>query len=229
MDSDQITQSLFGVPQALIGMLHLDALPGSPGHQPAASATDLDRIITREIGRSKSLPRRRLSRTDDREHARPPLSQRRGRPRDSRRDGSRRPGNSAGRTASARRAGTGGCQSRGPCRGAGMWCLLRAGRRLRLRTVADEGLIESDAGILLRYRQQIGAGHIKVFADMKKKHSSHAITADVSSGRHRPRRRVCTRRWRDRHRHVDRPPDRTKRRASKWRPPSEFPRSSAPG
>jgi hypothetical protein len=46
--------------------------------------------------------------------------------------------------------------------------------------VADEGVIESDAGVLMRYRQQIGAGHVKVFADVKKKHSSHAITADVS-------------------------------------------------
>jgi membrane complex biogenesis BtpA family protein len=46
--------------------------------------------------------------------------------------------------------------------------------------VADEGLIESDAGVLMRYRQQIGAGHVRVFADVKKKHSSHAITADLS-------------------------------------------------
>jgi hypothetical protein len=46
--------------------------------------------------------------------------------------------------------------------------------------VADEGIIESDAGVLQRYRKQIGAGHIKVFADVKKKHSAHAITADVS-------------------------------------------------
>ena len=45
--------------------------------------------------------------------------------------------------------------------------------------VADEGMIESDAGVLLRYREQIGAAHVKVFADIKKKHSSHAITADV--------------------------------------------------
>jgi len=45
--------------------------------------------------------------------------------------------------------------------------------------VADEGLIEACAGDLLRYRRQIGAGHIAVFADVKKKHSSHAITADV--------------------------------------------------
>jgi len=46
--------------------------------------------------------------------------------------------------------------------------------------VADEGLIESCAGPLLRYRRAIGADHIRVFADVKKKHSAHALTADVS-------------------------------------------------
>jgi membrane complex biogenesis BtpA family protein len=45
--------------------------------------------------------------------------------------------------------------------------------------VADEGLIESSAGDLLRYRRAIGAENIRVFADIKKKHSAHAITADV--------------------------------------------------
>lgn len=45
--------------------------------------------------------------------------------------------------------------------------------------VADEGLIEASAGKLLRYRRAIGADHIRVFADVKKKHSAHAITADV--------------------------------------------------
>lgn len=45
--------------------------------------------------------------------------------------------------------------------------------------VADEGLIEADAGPLLRYRSAVGADRIRVFADIKKKHSSHAITADV--------------------------------------------------
>lgn len=45
--------------------------------------------------------------------------------------------------------------------------------------VADEGYIESCAGDLLRYRKQIDADSIMVFADIKKKHSSHAITADV--------------------------------------------------
>lgn len=46
--------------------------------------------------------------------------------------------------------------------------------------VADEGLMNGDAGDLLRYRKQIGADEIAVFTDCKKKHSSHAITADVS-------------------------------------------------
>jgi membrane complex biogenesis BtpA family protein len=46
--------------------------------------------------------------------------------------------------------------------------------------VADEGYIDSCAGELLRYRKQIGANEIAVFTDVKKKHSSHAITSDVS-------------------------------------------------
>jgi membrane complex biogenesis BtpA family protein len=45
--------------------------------------------------------------------------------------------------------------------------------------VADEGLIEGCAGELLRYRRSIGAQAVHVFADIKKKHSAHAITADV--------------------------------------------------
>lgn len=46
--------------------------------------------------------------------------------------------------------------------------------------VGDEGTHESCAGDLLRYRRAIGATGIAVMADIKKKHSSHAITADVS-------------------------------------------------
>ncbi len=45
--------------------------------------------------------------------------------------------------------------------------------------VADEGVIESSAGELLRYRRAIGAEAVRVFADVKKKHSAHALTADV--------------------------------------------------
>lgn len=46
--------------------------------------------------------------------------------------------------------------------------------------VADEGWMDGCAGSLLRYRKQIGADNIQIFTDIKKKHSSHAITADLT-------------------------------------------------
>ncbi|RKE95382.1 BtpA/SgcQ family protein [Ichthyenterobacterium magnum] len=46
--------------------------------------------------------------------------------------------------------------------------------------VADEGYIDAQAGELLRYQKQISATSIAIFTDIKKKHSSHAITQDVS-------------------------------------------------
>lgn len=46
--------------------------------------------------------------------------------------------------------------------------------------IADEGLMNAQAGELLRYRKQIGGEDIAIFTDIKKKHSSHAITADIS-------------------------------------------------
>lgn len=45
--------------------------------------------------------------------------------------------------------------------------------------VADEGIIEGCAGTLLRKRKAWGAESVRVFVDIKKKHSSHAITGDV--------------------------------------------------
>ena len=48
--------------------------------------------------------------------------------------------------------------------------------------VADEGIIESSAAEMLRYRRAIGADAVRIWADVKKKHSSHAITSDISLG-----------------------------------------------
>lgn len=49
--------------------------------------------------------------------------------------------------------------------------------------VADEGLLsQAAAGPLLRYRREIGAEHIKIICDIKKKHASHAITGDIMLG-----------------------------------------------
>ncbi len=45
--------------------------------------------------------------------------------------------------------------------------------------VADEGVLEGCAGPLLRYRKAIGGDRVQIWADIKKKHSSHALTADL--------------------------------------------------
>ena len=46
--------------------------------------------------------------------------------------------------------------------------------------LADEGWMDADAGELLRYRRQIDAEDILVLTDIKKKHSAHSATADIS-------------------------------------------------
>ncbi len=46
--------------------------------------------------------------------------------------------------------------------------------------VADEGLLEeADAGPLLRHRRNMGADDVAIWADVRKKHSAHAITGDL--------------------------------------------------
>lgn len=45
--------------------------------------------------------------------------------------------------------------------------------------VADEGWIDACAGPLLRARRALGAS-VKVLADVQKKHAAHAVTADLS-------------------------------------------------
>ena len=45
--------------------------------------------------------------------------------------------------------------------------------------VGDEGLHEACAGALLRERKRLGAERVLVLCDIKKKHSAHALTADV--------------------------------------------------
>ena len=50
-------------------------------------------------------------------------------------------------------------------------------------SVADEGLFgEADAARLLRRRRELGATGVAILADIRKKHSSHAITSDLSLG-----------------------------------------------
>jgi len=46
--------------------------------------------------------------------------------------------------------------------------------------ISDKGVAEATAAATVRYRQKIGAGHLPVFTDIRKKHASHALTADLS-------------------------------------------------
>jgi len=45
--------------------------------------------------------------------------------------------------------------------------------------VGGSGIINGSAGKILRRRKQLDAEHIKVFADVKKKHGSHSLTIDL--------------------------------------------------
>ena len=45
--------------------------------------------------------------------------------------------------------------------------------------VGGAGLVEGCAGKLLRQRKRLGCEHIRIFADVKKKHCSHALTGDL--------------------------------------------------
>lgn len=46
--------------------------------------------------------------------------------------------------------------------------------------LADEGWMDACAGPLLRARAALGAGAVQVFTDIRKKHSAHACTSDLS-------------------------------------------------
>jgi membrane complex biogenesis BtpA family protein len=50
--------------------------------------------------------------------------------------------------------------------------------------VGGAGLIEGCAGHLLRQRRQLKAGSVRVFADVRKKHCSHALTGDLNLTEH---------------------------------------------
>ena len=180
MDSNKLTQSMFNVPRALIGMLHLAALPGSPGWRLGAGGTGLDGVVARAI--EEAIVYRDAGFHGlmiENMHDRPYLK------------------GAVGPETVAAMAVVGHEVRRAVPLPLGVQVLAAANREaiavavacgacfVRVEGyvfahVADEGVIESDAGVLMRYRQQIGSDHVRVFADVKKKHSSHAITADVS-------------------------------------------------
>ena len=166
--------ALFGVPRALIGMVHVGALPGTP-----RSREPLDAVIERAVDEARVYASAGYTAVMiENMHDRPYLA------------GAVGPEIVAAMTAV-------GCEVRRATKlPLGVQVLAGANREALavalacgasfIRTeafvfahIADEGLLQSDAGTLLRHRRAIGAEAIRVFADIKKKHSAHAITADV--------------------------------------------------
>jgi membrane complex biogenesis BtpA family protein len=174
MDTNGIIRSIFGVPRALIGVIHVAALPGTPaGRWSVAEIVDsaVEEARIYAAGGFHGL-------TIENTHDRPYLK------------GAVGPEITAAMAvigAEVRRA-VGLPLGVQILAGANTACLAVAqacgAAFVRVEGfvfahVADEGLIESTAGELLRYRRAIGADGIRIFTDIKKKHSAHAITADV--------------------------------------------------
>jgi membrane complex biogenesis BtpA family protein len=174
MDSKGIINSVFGVSRALIGVIHVDALPGTPGSQRQVAEIAEAAAVEARTYSAAGFHGLIIENTHDRLYLR----------------------GSVGPEAVAALAVIGvevrraaglpmGVQILAGANTAAMAVAHASGASfVRVEGyvfahVADEGLIESSAAELLRYRRAIGAERVRVFADIKKKHSAHAITADV--------------------------------------------------
>ena len=174
MDRRGAIAALFGTPRALVGAVHVGALPGTPGSRGGVEAVVEAALAEARAYREAGFSGLVLENTHDRPYLKRGVG----------------PEIVAAMTAVAREL------RREVLLPLGIQLLAGANREavavahacgarfvraegFVFAHVADEGLIESDAGELLRYRRAVGAGEVRVFADVKKKHSAHALTADV--------------------------------------------------
>ena len=174
MDSNQIIKSLFGVPRALIGVLHVGALPGTPDSRESVAAIAELAVKEARIYQAAGFHGLVMENTNDRPYLK----------------------GGVGPEISTAMAVIGAEVRRSVSLPLGVQILAGANtcamavahacgasfvrvEGFVFAHVADEGIIESTAGALLRYRRAIGATGVRVFSDVKKKHSAHAITADV--------------------------------------------------
>jgi len=174
VDQLAVINSLFGVPRALIGVVHLQALPGTPqGKLDLAAITSIAVEEAREY-EAAGFHGVMIENTHDRPYLKAAV-------------GPEITAAMAVIGAEVRRAVALplGVQVLAGANSSSLAVALACGASfVRVEGfvfahVADEGLIEASAGALLRYRRAIGAGHIRIFADVKKKHSAHALTADI--------------------------------------------------
>ena len=174
-DALSVFRERFGAPRALVGMLHLGALPGTP-----SASHSIEMLIQQVLTEARIYQDAGFTALAiENMHDRPYLK------------GGVGPEITAAMTAIARdvKRETGLVLGIQVLAGANREALAVAHASgadfVRVEGfvyahVADEGVIESCAGELLRYRRAIGAERVLVFADIKKKHSAHALTADVS-------------------------------------------------
>jgi membrane complex biogenesis BtpA family protein len=174
MDPLSTFRERLGAPRALIGMLHVGALPGTP-----AARDPVDRLIEQTVAEARIYRDAGFTALAlENMHDRPYLK------------GGAGPEITAAMTVLARevKRETGlvlGIQVLAAANREALAAALAAGadfvrvEGFVFAHVADEGIVESCAGELLRYRRTIGAERVLVFADIKKKHSAHAITGDV--------------------------------------------------
>jgi hypothetical protein len=168
-------QDVFGAPRALVGMIHVGALPGTPSSAETICAVAARAVAEARIYNDCGFTALLVENMHDRPYLKGEVG----------------PEIVAGmtRVASEVRAAVplplGVQVLAGANREAFAVALASGAAFVRVEGfvfghVADEGLIQAGAGELLRYRRAIGAGHVRVIADVKKKHAAHAITADVS-------------------------------------------------
>jgi len=174
VDRSGTIAALFGAPRSVVGMIHVDALPGTP-----ASRSRVDQIAERAVAEARQYEAAGFHGIMiENMHDRPYLK------------------GAVGPEIVAAMAAVGRELCRAVSVPVGVQVLAGANREamavahacgarfVRVEAfvfahVADEGLLEASAGELLRYRRAIGADGVRIFADVKKKHSAHALTADV--------------------------------------------------
>lgn len=174
MDQHGIIESLFGIKRALIGVVHLQALPGTPANKLDVASIKSIAADEARIYRDAGFHGILIENTHDRPYLKSSV-------------GPEIVAAMSVVAAEVRRAvplPLGIQVLAGANSSALAVALASEANFVRVEGfvfahVADEGLIEASAGNLLRYRRAIGADQIRVFADVKKKHSAHAITADV--------------------------------------------------
>jgi len=175
MDTAGVINTTFGVPRALIGVVHTQALPGTPGADRAIDRTIETAVAEANVYAAAGFHGVLIENTHDRPYLK----------------GTVGPEIVAALAVIGREVRNAtslplGVQVLAGANHCALAVALACGASfVRVEGfvfahVADEGIIESSAASLLRYRRAIGADRIRVFADIKKKHAAHAITADVS-------------------------------------------------